>query len=66
MTICVFIEWESMLALEAMKYEIANKLDPSTCAAFPLFHALTGVTQYRHLQEEERRRHGRPGRLSPK
>lgn len=23
-------------------YEIANKLDPSTCAALPLFHALTG------------------------
>ncbi|QQP49586.1 uncharacterized protein LOC103506659 [Caligus rogercresseyi] len=23
-------------------HEIANKLDPSTCAAFPLFHALTG------------------------
>ncbi|XP_061580540.1 uncharacterized protein LOC133446517 [Cololabis saira] len=23
-------------------HKIANKLDPSTCAAFPLFHALTG------------------------
>ena len=46
-------------------HEIANKLDSSTCAAFPMFHALTGcdtVSVFAGSMEQ----HGRLGRLSLK